>query len=449
MKMKTLMVATLLLAGGTATVSAQNLTEEQQKECNANSSISTEATKAGNYQDAYLPWKSVLETCPTLRYYTFTDGAKILKGLMSKIKDRKSADYQKYFDELMQLYDLRIKYTPDFQAKGTRVPSIGTIQGIKGVEYLAYSPTPNLDTAYGLLKQGVDAEKENADGSVLHYFVDMSLQKLKANPALKEEFFQDYLTAADYAEKAYYAEADSARKMKLGIVKDNIEAMFINSGTASCEDLQELFGPKVEASQNDSVYLKKAIAIMKVMKCTESQAYFQASYYMYKIHPTADAAVGCGYMSFQKGDYDAAIKYFDEAINLESNPERQAQIAVAAAAALIGQKRYSQARGYLYKAIGFNSKYGQAYIQLAQIYAASPNWSDESALNRCTYFVVLDKLQQAKRVDPSPKVTEEANKLIGAYSQYTPKAEDLFMLGIKKGDRVEVKGWISETTTVR
>ena len=60
--------------------------------------------------------------------------------------------------------------------------------------------------------------------------------------------------------------------------------MFINSGTADCESLQSIYGPKVEANQTDSAYLKKAIAVMKMMKCTESEAYFQASYYMYKIN---------------------------------------------------------------------------------------------------------------------------------------------------------------------
>lgn len=57
-------------------------------------------------------------------------------------------------------------------------------------------------------------------------------------------------------------------------------------------------------------------------------------------------------------------------------------------------------------------------------------WSDENALNKCTYFAVIDKLQRAKQVDPS--VAEEANKLIGRYSGHTPQAKDLFMLGYKQ-----------------
>ena len=81
------------------------------------------------------------------------------------------------------------------------------------------------------------------------------------------------------------------------------------------------------------------------------------------------------------------------------------------------------------------------------MYVASPNWSDEPALNKCTYFAAIDKLQKAKSVDPS--VTEKANELISTYSRYTPKDEDLFFIGIKKGDAVTIGGWIGETTTVR
>ena len=68
-------------------------------------------------------------------------------------------------------------------------------------------------------------------------------------------------------------------------------------------------------------------------------------------------------------------------------------------------------------------------------------------MNKCTDFLVTDKLQKAKSIDPS--VAEEANKLISTYSAYTPQAKDLFMLGYKAGDRVTIGGWIGESTTIR
>ena len=168
---------------------------------------------------------------------------------------------------------------------------------------------------------------------------------------------------------------------------------------------------------------------------------------MYKINPTADAAVGCGFQAYKKGDNETAVKYFDEALGLETDNAKKAEMAYAAAAAMFNAKKWSQVRSYCYKAIGFNENFGNAYILLAQAYGSNPHWNDEPALNKCTYYVVLDKLQRAKAVDPS--VTEQANKLIGTYSAHLPEAKDLFMLGYKTGDRITVEGWIGETTTIR
>ena len=230
-------------------------------------------------------------------------------------------------------------------------------------------------------------------------------------------------------------------------IKDNLVAMFIQSGVADCESLQNIYGPKVEENKTDSTFLKKALNILKLMKCNESEVYFKASEYMYQIDPTADAAVGVAYMYYKKGDYDNAVKYFDEALAKETDNDKKAEMAYATAAALMQAKKLSQARAYCQKAISFKENYGDPYILLAQLYGSNPNWTDEPALNKCTYFVVIDKLQRAKAVDPS--VTERANELIGTYSRHTPQAKDLFMLGYKAGDRITIGGWIGESTTIR
>ena len=78
MKIKTL-VAVLFLSTGATSALAQST----DSICNVNSSISHEAVKAGNYKDAYLPWKAVMKDCPLLRYYTYSDGFDILKYFLN------------------------------------------------------------------------------------------------------------------------------------------------------------------------------------------------------------------------------------------------------------------------------------------------------------------------------------------------------------------------------
>ena len=440
MKMK-MFVAALFLSLGASSAIAQ--------ECNANSSISHEAVRAGNFKDAYVPCMAVLKECPTLKYYTYTDAKKILRALMTEIKDRNNADYQKYFTELMEVFDLQIQYLPQLNQKlkaSQQVPAYELL-GDKAVDYLQYAPSAKLDEAYAWLKESVDAGKGASKGATLNAFLDISTKKVQADKSHTGQYFQDYMDATKYIEEAIANETKPNTKSYLEALKENFTPIFVSSGVADCESLQAIYGPQVEENKTDSVVLQKALNVLKLMRCTDSEAYYAASDYMYRIKPTADAAIGVGYMYIKKEQYEKAMPYIDEALAMETDNAKKAEMAYLAAASLSGAKKYSQARKYCYDALKYNENFGNAYILLANLYAASPNWSNEGALNRCTYFVCIDKLQRAKNVDPS--VAEKANELIATYSRYTPEAKDLFMLGYKPGDRVTVGGWIGESTTIR
>ena len=271
MKIKTL-VAVLLLMGGATTTFAQT------EDCNKNSSISHEAVRAKNFKDAYAPCMAVLKDCPTLRYYTYGDAMDILHSFLQGITDRNSGDYKKYFEELMQVHDQKVQYIPEFLAKGMKITmSAKGAVGAKAIDYLQYAPTPDLNQVYGWLKESVDADKGETSGAVLHYFLDVSMQKVKADDNHTDQFFQDYIDASKYADDAIAAETNEKKKTNLQAIKDNLVAMFINSGVADCESLQNIYGPKVEENKTDSAFLKKAIAILKMMKCNESEAYFKVS----------------------------------------------------------------------------------------------------------------------------------------------------------------------------
>ena len=439
MKMK-MFVAALFLSLGASSAIAQ--------ECNANSSISHEAVRAGNFKDAYAPCMAVLKECPTLKYYTYTDAKKILRALMTEIKDRNNADYQKYFTELMEVFDLQIQYLPQLNQKlkaSQQVPAYELL-GDKAVDYLQYAPSAKLDEVYAWLKESVDAGKGASKGATLNAFLDISTKKVQADKSHTGQYFQDYMDATKYIEEAIANETKPNTKSYLEALKENFTPIFVSSGVADCESLQAIYGPQVEENKTDSVVLQKALNVLKLMRCTDSEAYYAASDYMYRIKPTADAAIGVGYMYIKKEQYEKAMPYIDEALAMETDNAKKAEMAYLAAASLSGAKKYSQARKYCYDALKYNENFGNAYILLANLYAASPNWSNEGALNRCTYFVCIDKLQRAKNVDPS--VAEKANELIATYSRYTPEAKDLFMLGYKPGDRVTVGGWIGESTTI-
>ena len=412
--------------------------------CLKNISVYTEYVKTNNFKDAYTPWKAVFEEAPLAQVGTYTNGAKLLRGLIATEKD--AAKQKQYFEDLMKVHDQRIKYLDGLNQLVKKPTTKGDILGNKAHDYFTMGGQ-DVNVAYDLFAEAVKLEQANLPYYVMMEFVDASAQKMKANESHKEQFIQDYITAAGIADEAYKAATKESTKNNYKTAKDNIDAHFINSGVATCDNLQDIYAPKVEANKTNLDYLNQVISVMQMLGCRESEAYFAASEFAHAIQPTAATAFGCGAMYYKKGEINKCMDYFDQAIALEEDATKKADYCYTVAQILFGNKQLSKAKQYARKSIEFNGENGKPYMLIAQMYASSPNWSDEAALNKCTFFAAIDKLQKAKSVDPS--CAEEANKLISQYAGYTPKDEDMFFIGLKKGQTVTIGGWIGETTTIR
>jgi len=451
MKMKMLTALFALSLSATA-VFAQKGVEDGSRfghgqdslNCLKNISIYTEYVKTNNFKDAYTSWKAVFDEAPWAQIATYTNGAKILRGLIAAEKD--GTKQKEYFDLLMKVHDQRIQYLDKLNTLSKTKTTKGDIMGAKAHDYFSMGGKDNNE-AYKMFAEAVAAEKQNLPYYVLMEFVDASARKVKADEAHKEQFVQDYIAAAGYATEALNAATKESAKKNYQVAKDNIDAHFINSGVATCDNLQSIYAPKIEANKTNLDYLKQVMKVMKMLGCTEAEAYFAASELAHAIEPTAETAIGCGYMYYKKGDFDKCISYFNNAIELEQDPIKKADYNYSAAAVCFSNKQLSKAKQYAQSAIKLNGEWGKPYMLIAQMYASSPNWSDEAALNKCVFFAVIDKLQKAKSVDPS--CAEEADKLIRTYAGYTPKDEDLFFIGLKKGSAVTIGGWIGETTVIR
>ena len=439
--------------------------------------------KNKEYNIAYPYWKEVFTNYPLASVNTYTHGATMLKDLIAKETDtQKKSDY---INELMAVYDQQLKHLDDLQKFTKSKLSEGYILGKKAVDYIKFFPDASVDTIYDMLAKSVSIEQGNSEYYITQYFMKYSAEKYKKDPAGHgEQIIEDYLNASVYIvdvldkyndnivkyEQKYQElgnERDSINAAKTGKqidaarkVRGNIDAFFINSGAASCDDLNKIYSESLEAHKDDIQYLNKVISVMSMLKCTELDAYLTASEYALAIAPTSKAAMGCGRRYYKRGMeakannseeakelFAKAFELFDQAIELETSTVTKADLCYQAGVYRFAQHQYSNARSYAQKAISFNGKFGSPYILIAQCYASAPNWSDDNVKNACTYFAAIDKLQRAKAVDPT--IQKEANKLIASYSNHTPAKEDLFVRGLSNGARITIGGWINETTTIR
>ena len=444
---------------------------EDSVRCRSSISIMNTNVKNKDYKVAYDAWKVLFDEFPVARVDTYTNGVKILADLIKKEADPQKKE--EYIDELMSVYDQQIKYIDLLQEITKTRLSEGQILGKKVIDLLKYRKDAPAEEVYEMLAKSVALEQGQSEYVVTELFMKYSGLKYKNDNTHGEQIIEDYLNASVYIVdvldkyhdkieeceqryKEFGEEKDSINAGKYSqmidasrVAKSNIDAYFINSGAASCEDLDRIYAPLIEENKENIEYLNKVITVMAMLKCTKQDAYFAASEYAFEIdpNPTSKAAMGCGYRYFKRGDIDKAMEYFDRAIELETSVTNKSELCYKIADIYYQLSKYGKARSYAQKALALNSKYGEPHILIARCYAATPTWSDDNTLNNCTYYLCIDRLERAKSVDPSVK--READKYIAAYKKYTPSSEELFMKGYKSGEKVTIGGWINETTTIR
>ena len=419
-------------------------------ECLNNISLYSENLKTKNYADAYTYWKKVFADAPVSRHSLYTDGVTILKNLIAgtKVLDERKA----YADTMMLVYDQQLQYLDKLNLLRKTPWTEYYVKGEKAHNYLTYYPKMDNNKAYDMLAEVIEEAGDKNQYYIIGDYMKVSLAKFKADETHREQFVQDYLASAEHiaaiAEKVQNMSNPNPKLIEaVAKIKENVDGYFINSGAAECDQLEAIYAPKVEENKENLEYLRKVVAVMGMLDCTESETYYNASEYAHHIAPTAATAAGCAYRYLKRGDMTKSLEYFDQAIELDTVATSKAEYCYKAAVVLNSDRQLSKAKSYVTKAISLNGNKGTYYILLANIYAAAPQWNDEPLLDKCKYFVVLDRLNQAKRVDAS--VAEEANKMIAAYSTHTPAVQDLFMIGKKEGDKIHVGGLINETTTIR
>ena len=419
-------------------------------DCLNNISLYSENLKTNNFTDAYTYWKKVFADAPVSRHSLYTDGVTILKNLIAgtKVLDERRG----YADTLMLVYDQQLQYLDKLNLLRKTPWTEYYVKGEKAHTYLTYYPRMDNNKAYDMLREVIESAGAKNQYYIIGDYMKVSLAKLKNDSTHREQFIQDYLVSAEHIatinEKVQNMSTPNPKLIEaVAKIKDNVDGYFINSGAAECDQLEAIYAPKVEENKDNLEYLRKVVGVMAMLNCTESDVYYTASEYAHHIAPTAATAAGCAYSYLKRGDMTKSIEYFDQAIELDTVAESKADYYYKAAVILNSDRQLSKAKSYVTKAISLNGNKGAYYILLANIYAAAPQWNDEPLIDKCKYFVVLDRLYQAKRVDES--VAEEANKMIAAYSTHTPGKEQLFMLGKKEGDKVHVGGIINETTTIR
>ncbi|MCM1109488.1 MAG: hypothetical protein NC388_10665 [Clostridium sp.] len=323
-----------------------------------------------DYKSAYDPWKVVFTKAPFAQVSIYAYGVYIVSVMLEQETD--VAKKKEYFDELMGIYDTRIKNLDGLNSftRADKQVTAGEILARKAFDYARYAPgldkEYSLDKTYDMFRHSIDMVKESGakeiEGFVLDMFIAVSYEKYKLdNNGFREQFLTDYLEGREVCEtmleKARTATSE-AQAQKIISQYDptlaHIEALFVESKAADREQILAIFGPKVEANKDNLAYLKSALQLMSANDCDDSDIYYKAAEYAYKIEPSYESAIGTAQKYNKEGKTAESIQYYDKALELCKTTENKASISIKIANALAKSGDVSKAYGYLDKAEGFN-----------------------------------------------------------------------------------------------
>lgn len=348
-----------------------------------------------DWNEMYINYKWLLEHCPVATVNIYARGNIMYQNLIKNTED--PAQKKKYLDELMEMFDIRIKYLDYLNAS---IPEgkpgragVGDVLLTKANTYhvCGYGVDPNYtyNTIYDMYAKGIKNVRESGGGRevkglYIQYFFSTSNELYKVSKDYYgEQYINDYQSCVEVCDKMLQlAKEESDPDKAMAIVdeydkpKSVIEQVFAQSGAANRETLLAVFTPKVEQNKTNADYLDNVLVLLND-SCSDTDLYYQAANYAYDIRPSYLNAIGTAqYYSKQKNNAEAMARY-QKALELCQTDLTRATISRKIADAMISTGNFAGATEYLNKAVQYNpDQQGRAYFSMANMAVKQHKFAD-------------------------------------------------------------------------
>ena len=429
-------IAALLMSSTNAF--AQGKWGPDSAQCITYMSYYKEYYKQKAYDEAIPNWRKAYKYCPASSSQNMLiDGAVLVRRLISK--NANNAEYRDALvDTLLTLHDTRAQYYPKYAV---------TALNNKGIDMSNYIKS-DFEKLYNGYEGIIEANAENTKSQILLFDLQSAIELYKTGMLDAETVINVYQRNNELIEKI--PANNDAEKTQNDKIKQDMGSLFAASKVASCDNLIELFGPRIESNPDD---LKLASSVVKIMSSTEdcnsNDVFLRAVTTMYKLEPSANSAYYLFKLHSAKGDTDEAIKYMEEAIASEdSDIAKDAEWTYELATFYFKNGMNAKAvEAANFVVANSEELAGKAYFLMGNVWGSTRCGGDEIA-SRAPFWVACDYMNKAKNADPS--LAESANNYISEYSRYFPKAEEAFMYDITNGQSYTVvRSGLRATTTVR
>lgn len=395
----------------------------------------TDAYATKDYDNALNFMHYIIEHCPEASLNVYIQGGDIYRMKMSRARSK--VDRSLYLDSMLYLLDKRIEYFADHAKYGENY-----LRTQKALIFNENDPA-NRAKAFELFKEAIEKNGFDVDPEMCVVFFNTLTESFKLDDITPEEYLQDFDLVM------YALEANGAASEEARTAMATVENLFATSGAATCENIEAIFRPQYEADPTNVTLVKKILSLFSRSKCS-TDFQFALTLQYYEAEPTPELAAMLAGIYDEKGDLENAIKYYQIAIDTQSDMTQKYQLLLRVTNSSLNDKQYSKAADYARQMMALEPDNGYGYLFLAGAYAGgTANCSGFE--QQAAYWLVVDAYVRARaKFEGDENQVKSINAMISSYSSRFPEVEDTFMRGLNPGDSYTVKcGWLTGTTTVR
>lgn len=452
----TLLIALLFLS--------YNFTLAQNEEDMSLLSIFSEYAKAKNYNAAYEPWMKLRTKNPKFNRAIYTYGERILEY---KIEKSSGTEKLAYIKDLLKLWEERAEHFASKTPKGEYLAKACQLQydykkelnltdmqlfecfdSAYKADAKTFTNPVALYTYFKLTVSLYDAGKKPAED--LFSIYDEISEKVEAevkNYTIKLNKF----VSADGEEELVLSKKDEKKVKSYSSYLRAYDKIAIGMDSdlgirANCENLIPLYNKNYEENKNDGVWLQRAMNRLYAKECTEDPLFIKIVQQKNTLEPNASTAYYLGILKDKEGNSSEALKYYNQAVELETDAYEKAKILNRIASNFKKKGSYGTARNYYRKALKENPSMGKCHLAIAQMYAKSANDCGDTVFNkRAVYWLAAAEAAKAGRVDSN--LRKDANKSVTSYNAKAPTKAMIFSEG-RAGELIKIGCWINSSVRV-
>ncbi|MDQ3537008.1 MAG: hypothetical protein M3421_15430 [Bacteroidota bacterium] len=396
--------------------------------------VYTDDLKAENFRSAANSLNWLLHNAPNLNTSIYINGAKIYEALADSEKDAKQKHV--YADSALLMYDMRMKHFND-------EASVTDRKAFTAYKYKSDVPEHQGELMALFQKTfELNGSKVMDPNTLLYMNTVRKYQNSGKNEKLStEQILEIYDQISGVLDEKAASPANKSPE-KLDKLREQVDGIMTDIVDIDCGFVEKNYGPKFQANPGDIKLARKIVNYSVNGKCTDTPLFLQAAEAVNTEKPDFGITRLLGIRYKNEGDYDKALGFYNQSIELTEDNAKKADIHIELADIAVKRGQKSTARDHALKAVQIDpSKKETSYTLIGDLYLGSFDQCKGGKSRVDDYSVFIAAYEAYQKAGNSSRMAKAKEGF--------PSAEDIFNAEMQVGQKVTVGCWINETVTLQ